>query len=142
LAPWLVRRDAVGMLLDATRTPIPTASTAERRRVRSEVPTEAMASLLSATAERSSLRGIALSDADGFALAGSGDIDADELAMIGAHRALSGSFGNVGLSFLRKGEALFTATIDRNGTPFILSAVGQHEPDALHVFAAVQRILG
>jgi hypothetical protein len=131
------------MLLDATRPPPAVASdSGDRRRVRSEIPTEAMALLLSATAERSSLRGIALSDADGFALAGSGDIDADELAMIGAHRALSGSFGNVGLSILRKGEALFTATLNRDGTPFILSAVGHHEPDALHVFAAVQRILG
>lgn len=127
------------MLLDATRPP---PAAADRRRTRSEVPSEAIALLLEATRERSSVRGIALSDADGFALAGAGDIDADELAMIGAHRALSGSFGNVGLSLLRKGEALFTATFERRGMPYILSAVGENEPDALNVFAAFQRILG
>ena len=126
------------MILDATRPP---PAVSDRRRVRSDIPAEAIALLLEATAERSSLRGIALSNAEGVALAGSGDIDADELAMLGTQRAISGSFSAIGLGMLERGEALFTASIDVEGTPFILSAIGKSEPDALHVFAAVERIL-
>jgi len=126
------------MILDATKPP-PAAS--DRRRVRSDIPAEAIALLLQATAERSTLRGIALSNAEGVALAGSGDIDADELAMLGTQRAISGSFSAIGLGMLERGEALFTAAIEVEGSPFILSAIGKSEPDAAHVFAAVERIL-
>jgi hypothetical protein len=126
------------MILDATKPP---PAVSDRRRVRSDIPSEAISLLLEATAERSSLRGIALSNAEGIALAGSGDIDADELAMLGTQRAISGAFDGVGLGLLEKGEALYTATIDVEGSPFILSAIGKSEPDARHVFAAVERIL-
>ena len=126
------------MNLRATRPP-PTVR--DRREARSEIPVDAIALLLASTAERSSLRGIALSSVEGVALAGAGDIDADELARMGTERSLSGSLARVPAS-LRAGEALFTASIDVEGVPLVLSAIGKSEPDAQHVFAAVERIFG
>ena len=116
----------------------------ERRKNRSEVPTEAASLFLESMASRSNLRAVALAAEDGFLVCGAaaGGFDCDTLAAIGAaQRSPSGVRRDLVERFASP-ERLHTSRLDIGGETFYLASIGERRPRTERAAVALRRILG
>jgi hypothetical protein len=119
----------------------------ERRRNRSEIPSEAASLFLEALADRSNLSAVALAGADGLLLVGAqrGGYDCDALAALGVARSRGMSVRRELVQSIvgpLRTRRLHTRCLEIGGESFYLASVGERRPKAKEAAVALRRILG
>lgn len=116
----------------------------ERRRQRSDHPTEAARLYLQAFARRNAHAAVALADADGLLVLGTpGEVDTEAVAAVAPLAAGSAGGRHDGLvDLVTRGRTLQVWGLELAGAPYFLAAVGGDAASAGDAPAALARILG
>lgn len=117
----------------------------ERRKNRSDVPHEALVLYLTAVAQRSSLKALALANEDGFLVAGTGrGYDLEWLAAFGPvcaeGRGMSGSLETL-VENVTGGDDLYASAVKIGNATLYLTSVGARVPRQREAAEALGRIL-
>ncbi|MEZ4311374.1 MAG: hypothetical protein R3F14_25335 [Polyangiaceae bacterium] len=118
----------------------------ERRKVRSNVRSEAVSLFLEHNAARAGVRAVVLSDMSGFLIGGTGDIDQTVLAAIGP-LFVTGSSPSLSdqtealVEDVVKNHDLYASRVQLDDRTLILTSIGGRFPEHRRAERAFQRIL-
>jgi hypothetical protein len=117
----------------------------ERRKARSNVRSEAVRLYLEANATRAGVRAVVISDADGYLIAGVGDVDHEVLAAIGP-LFVTGMMPRLAQSTeelvdqVVQNHDLYAGRLEVKGTTLVLTSIGARFPEQRRAERALTRI--
>lgn len=116
----------------------------ERRKVRSNVRSEAVRLYLEHNAARAGVPAVALSDVQGFLIGGTGDVDLAALAAVGPLFVGDGALSpatEARVGELVQNHDVYASRLEIGGTTLVLTSLGARFPEQRRAERAFTRIL-